>query len=347
MRLFIPPAIIAAVCLLAIGACTLPPQGVVPLPPMERVSAGELTTPPTAYCLNVNDEIELRFPERPDLNQTQRLPPDGRLAVPYLGTIKAEGNTVDQIQATLKAAYQEKGVGKGLGVSQAAWEYRIEVGDELEIRFPYSAALNQTGRVRPDGKIALMLIGTLKVDGLTMEELDAQLHRLYGQQLRRPELTVNVRGTGLAKIVAGGREIRPGLERLEPVVILREHAPLKFYVGGEVARPGLFSYRARLTVFEAIIEAGGHKPTGELGSVLVLRKQAQASPLLIRRDLRYGLDGFGVNDIWLEPFDIVLIPKTRVASVAEVFDQYLNQLLPFLRNSSLGFSYYLNDSLIK
>ena len=343
MRLFSPPAFISIIFLLVMGACALPPQGVVSLPPMERVGGAEFSAPPAAYLFNINDEIELRFPERPDLNQTQRLPPDGRLAVPYIGTIKAEGKTVDQLQATLKAAFQEKGVGLGLGASQAVLEYRVEVGDELEIRFPYSAGLNQTVRVPPDGKIALMLIGTHKVDGLTMAELDAKLRRLYGQQLKRPELTVNVRNAGLAKIVVGGRELRPGLERLEPVVILREHAPLKFYVGGEVIRPGLFPYRARLSLFEAIIEAGGHRPTGELGSVMVLRKQPEERPLLIRRDLRYGLDGFGVNDIWLEPFDIVIIPKTRIATAAETFDQYLNQLLPFLRNSSLGFSYSLND----
>lgn len=337
------PAVWAMIGTALIASCAQAPQPAAPFSSLPYGAAG-VAIPPAEYRLNVNDEVELRFPEHPELNQSQRLPPDGRLTVPYLGTVRGEGRTVDEVRDGIKLGYRELSREQKRAGKEDAWEYRIRIEDELDIRFPFKGELNQTPRVRPDGKISLMLVGSMAVEGLTTEELSVRLRQAYGQHLKRPELTLNVRSASPMKGGMPGREVRLGLDQLEPVVILRDHAPLKLYVGGEVVRPGVVPYRGRITLLEALIEAGGHRPTAELASVMILRKQADGPPLLLHRDLRYDMNSVGAEDVWLEPFDIVIVPKTRIATVVEVVDQYLIQLLPFLRNSSLGFTYYLNET---
>ncbi len=50
-------------------------------------------------------------------------------------------------------------------------EYRIQVGDQLDVKFYYNPELNEQVIVRPDGRISLQLIHEVSAAGLTPDEL--------------------------------------------------------------------------------------------------------------------------------------------------------------------------------
>jgi hypothetical protein len=83
-------------------------------------------------------------------------------------------------------------------------DYRIQVGDQIDIKFFYNPELNEQITVRPDGRIGLQLIGELVTAGMTAGELKNVLVNKYAQQLRDPEVAVIVRSFGVPVEQSGG-----------------------------------------------------------------------------------------------------------------------------------------------
>jgi len=54
----------------------------------------------------------------------------------------------------------------------ARTDYRLQIGDRLDIKFPYQGRFNQDLPVRPDGKITLEATGEIVVEGMTPHELE-------------------------------------------------------------------------------------------------------------------------------------------------------------------------------
>ena len=75
-------------------------------------------------------------------------------------------------------------------------EFKIQVGDELDIKFFYNAGLNEQVIVRPDGRISLQLVQEIVAAGLTPAELTNVLVEKYSGELQRPVITVIVRAFG-------------------------------------------------------------------------------------------------------------------------------------------------------
>ncbi len=75
---------------------------------------------------------------------------------------------------------------------QKPLEYRMQPGDEMDIKFFFNPELNQTVFVRPDGKISLPVVDDVQAAGLTPSELDALVTQIYARELRKPMVTVIV-----------------------------------------------------------------------------------------------------------------------------------------------------------
>ena len=76
-------------------------------------------------------------------------------------------------------------------------DYQIQVGDQLDIKFFFNPELNESVLVRPDGRIALQLIGELTVVGNTVEEIRMILVKNYSGQLKNPEVAVLLRSSNV------------------------------------------------------------------------------------------------------------------------------------------------------
>jgi polysaccharide export outer membrane protein len=71
-------------------------------------------------------------------------------------------------------------------------EFKIAVDNVLTIRFVDHPELNETQYVRPDGKISLAYLGSIRVVGKTVDELTSDLKEKYKDHLNDVELYVIV-----------------------------------------------------------------------------------------------------------------------------------------------------------
>ena len=194
--------------------------------------------------------------------------------------------------------------------------YRIQVGDDLEIRFFYNSELNDKVTVRPDGYISLQLIGEVMVLDMTPGELTSLLQQRYEQMIQRTAITVTVRG----------------------------FAAERFYVDGEVNKPGLFTLTGQVTVMQAIALAGGYKDTARLNELILIRRGPSNEPLAIQINLKDIINSTNMGqDVLLHPFDILFLPKSPIANVDKWVEQYIRNVLPGTPSISGGY-YYTNTT---
>lgn len=347
-----PFTLAAALAAGVLAACTTPPpQGVERSTPVRALNAEGAASapavappPPAPYRLAVGDEVELSVPGRPELTRTVRIAPDGRVAMPPLRSVPALGLSIDELEAAL--ARQSAALAGGAPDAAERPRFVLSPGDEVEVRFIDNADMNQVVRVLPDGRVSLILVKTVSAAGRTPEELEAELTRRYGVYLKHAALSVSVRSYDpvRARVRVGDAIVPAAWIGVQPVVALKSFATPQVFVAGEVARPGVLPLRPGMTILQALIEAGGYKPSGELRSVIVLRKGGNGEALMIRRDLQADITGPQTNDIELQASDIVVLPKTAIASLVEVVDQYVYQLIAPLKNSSFSFYYNLRSN---
>jgi protein involved in polysaccharide export with SLBB domain len=193
-------------------------------------------------------------------------------------------------------------------------DYVLQRGDELEVRVFNMPELTTTVRVRPDGRISLLLLGDLQASGLTATQLADNIGKGYAQEFRNPRVAV----------------------------IVRNFPNLSVYVGGEVGKPGVLPLHGDLTVTAALIQAGGVRNTGKLKQVVLLRKSASGTPELMSLNIADVLKKKAA-DIALQPFDVVFVPTTTVARMDQFMDQYVRQLLPI--SVGAGFSYLFGSTI--
>lgn len=181
-------------------------------------------------------------------------------------------------------------------------EYVIVPGDQLEIKFFHNPELNELGTVRPDGKISLLLVDEVKVAGLTPEQLDDHLTELYNKDLKSPEITVFVRSFTAQRI----------------------------FVAGEVRSGGMVPLEAGMSAIQAVFSVGGFLESADPSSAFVIRRGAGNVPEPILINMKDALDGDGrVQDVLLQPYDIVFVPKSGIARANKFMTQYVKDLFLF------------------
>lgn len=200
--------------------------------------------------------------------------------------------------------------GMSAGPVQTSEPYRIQAGDELEIRFFHTPDQNVTLRVRPDGYISLPLVYELLVAGRTVEDVRLELTELVSAELAAPEVAV----------------------------ILRSFSTYPVHVGGEVANPGVLELDGPRTVLQAVFEAGGLLPTASPSNAFVVRREPDGSYLIASADLHAVLRGKDASgNFLLRPYDVVFVPTTPIADVNKFIDQYIRKNVP------ISFTYRVND----
>lgn len=205
-------------------------------------------------------------------------------------------------------------LGTALGAAAQAPSYRVGVGDELNFRFVHTPELNTAAVVRGDGTVSLPLLGEIRVVGYTLNELGEQIQAALSQRVRRPQVVINVQGSVPSQ---------------------------RIFVGGEVARPGVQNLAGPLTALQAVMAAEGLRDTAQPSDVTVLRQGPSGERILMKLDLAAVMAGReGASDIVLAPYDVVLVPKSGIASAGLWMDQWVRRILPF----SLGFSYTINEN---
>ncbi|GJL63936.1 MAG: hypothetical protein NPIRA04_25900 [Nitrospirales bacterium] len=84
-------------------------------------------------------------------------------------------------------------------------DYQVQVGDQLDFKFFFNPELNESVEVRPDGRIALQLVGEISIVGYTVAQIREVLIEKYAGQLKNPEVAVLLRSS---HVLAGEASVR-------------------------------------------------------------------------------------------------------------------------------------------
>ena len=180
--------------------------------------------------------------------------------------------------------------------TQSQEEYRISIGDVLEVFVWQQPDLSRDVIVRPDGRISFPLVGDLPAVNTTLTELDALLTEKLKDYVKYPDVSLAIKRFGGTKTI----------------------------VLGEVGRPGIYVPTGDGRALDVIAMAGGFSSKADQNDVLLIRG-GLASPQLARLDLRSAITrGVLEENVALQPNDILYVAvqgRTPWGSVKEVLDQ--------------------------
>lgn len=163
-------------------------------------------------------------------------------------------------------------------------DYRITNADLIRITVLGEEDMAREVRVSANGTITYPLIGSVKVGGLSTSEAESAISTKLNDYLRGAQVTV----------------------------FIKEYGNKKVFVFGHVNKPGAVEIptEAKLTVLEAISQAGGFTPLAAPDRTRVVRMLNGVSQSFTVEVSAITKKGEKDKDITLEPNDIVFIPES-------------------------------------
>src|SRR5580658_80705 len=130
--------------------------------------------------------------------------------------------------------------------------------------------------VRPDGKVSVPLVGEIQAAGLTPEKLSLSIAESLQKVMVHPEVTV-------------------GVEKVNSK---------KYYIQGEVNRPGSYPLVIDTTILEALVNAGGFRDFANTKKIVILRGNER-----IKFNYNQVTHGKKMDqNIMLKPGDQIIVP---------------------------------------
>ena len=157
---------------------------------------------------------------------------------------------------------------------------RLSPGDVIKLTFAEESDLDQTQRIRRDGKISLPFLGEVTAAGRRVIDLQRDLVRRYQDYLDNPDLLVTLEG-GLGTVIISGFANKPG--------------PITF------DRP--------TTVYQAIMGAGGVSDYGSLSNIHLTRtiNGVQRTETI---NLKSSIRGHPVYPEYVQDGDVIYISRS-------------------------------------
>jgi polysaccharide biosynthesis/export protein len=171
--------------------------------------------------------------------------------------------------------------------------YTLHAGDTLDLALRFTPEYNQSLTVQPDGYINVNLIGDVKVSGLTVEQAHDELVAKLSIPLNKPELNL----------------------------VLKDFQHPYVVVGGDVQLPGKIELRQDMTAMQAVLLAGGFKPTARDTRIVVFRHIDSGTGEVKILNLHKIQDAKDLErDMTLQQGDMILVPQNRLATFSRYMD---------------------------
>jgi len=173
--------------------------------------------------------------------------------------------------------------------TESAGNYLLAPGDLIDINVLEDPTLNRQALIRPDGNISMPLAGTIAAAGRTPEAVQGLIRRRLAKDfVEPPNVTVALVALGIE-----GEE--------EPA----------FYVLGEVAQPGRFTFdeETPVTVLQALALAGGLDVFAARKRVQIRRYADNVETLqLFDYDAVESGEGL-LPPLFIEDGDVIVVPE--------------------------------------
>lgn len=251
------------------------------------------------YVLSVADVLKVEFAYHPDMNRELTIRPDGNITMPKKGAVKALGLTPNQLQDKIKEIYSKEFIDPVVTVTMILYNRTI---DRLK-RAITTADRGQSKltAIRPDGYASFPVITDVLAGGKTLPELKKTVQEKYREQI----------------------------DNLTVTMILKVMKANLAYIHGEVNNPNSYLMDGNLTVSQLIARAGGFKDTAERKSILIISRDKKRRPWGRLVNIEKVIEKGDVSqDIVLNQYDVVYVPKSQIARRNLWVEQYINGLIP-------------------
>ncbi len=269
-----------------------------------------------SYQLNVGDRIKVELLNQTEVARELVIQPDGTITLPLLGQVRATRRDVRQLRSELEERFSKYYKKPQVTVTPLKVNTKLnDIINTVDSRFG-NGGQGVLVRLRPDGSISLPALGSVRAQGLSIDELKTELDRRYSMEVEGLEVT--------------------------PILVTR--APRSVYVMGEVEKPGRYVLEGPTTAIQAIALAGRVTVGGNFRQVVILRRgvdwRLQGTmvdlwdPIITGRPCPNG-------DVWLADSDVVIVPKQKILVWDEwidlIFTRGIYGVLP-MQSLSLNFS---------
>ncbi|MGI9273419.1 MAG: polysaccharide biosynthesis/export family protein [Endozoicomonas sp.] len=242
----------------------------------------------TDYPITLYHALDIKFVNVPSLNQNQEILPDGTVSLPYLGSYSVVGKTTSELSEELKEAYKDYLRNPEVYITIRNFNTRVE-----QLRIDLRTAgrgLSKLIKVRPDGYATFPLLGEYYVASRTIQDVFEEIDTDYIDYM--PGLKVDL--------------------------FMHEQSGTNIYVLGELKNPGAYEVNRPISVPQAVARAGGYTREAETTAVIVFRRDGQkvhAHRFDMRDMSTYGAQAL---NFYLQPEDVLLIPRNKVSSAAQL-----------------------------
>lgn len=185
--------------------------------------------------------------------------------------------------------------------------YKIGLGDELEIKFFFTPELNDRVTVQPDGNISIMFAEDIKAAGKTTKQLSKEIKQRLAPHVKQLDLSVSLRSFGSQKV----------------------------YVGGEVERAGAYPITGDQTVLQVLGEAGWVAPTGRKHEVVLIRRNAEGVEEVFPLNINEVISGEDMSENPLVAAgDTIIVPPYDAVEGNRWVERNVTRMLPFNMGAS-------------
>ena len=157
---------------------------------------------------------------------------------------------------------------------------RLSPGDVIKLSFAEESDLDQTQKIRRDGKISLPFLGEVTAAGKRVIDLQRELVRRYEDDLENPEVLVTL-----------------------------ENGPATVIISGFATYPGKITFERPTTVYQAIMQSGGVSDYGSLSNIHLTRiiNGVQRTETI---NLRPSIRGQPIYPEYVQDGDVIYISRS-------------------------------------
>jgi polysaccharide export outer membrane protein len=210
------------------------------------------------YRLGPGDAVRILVFQHPDLTLEARIPESGQLAYPLVGSVRAAGQSPNELAQSLAHSLRE---GRFLADPQVS----------VLITSHRSQQVSVLGQVVRPGRYPI------EVGGLRLSEVLALAGGISATGadavvlVRQDGASRSRRAIDLARLVAPAEASDDPVLRPDDLVFV-DRAP-QYYIYGQVQRPGMYGVDRGLTVAQALAKGGGLTLRGTDRGIRLQRRQ--------------------------------------------------------------------------
>lgn len=235
----------------------------------------------------------------------------GLVNIPFIGSIKAEGLTIPQLEALITEP-----LAQNYFVNP---EVRIQVKEYHSLQYYISGAVKKPGLYETSSEATLMSL-IAKAGGVLPERgIIAYILREATEQLaegadiqnllsRKEPIKVDLKSLLDQGDMSQNLMLRSGDVVYIPLQKVLDLSQSKIYIEGQVKKPGIYEYQPGLTALNASIMAGGFAKFAAPNRTRIIRKE-NGKTVVIKINLDAVKKG-KIADVELQPGDLIHVPET-------------------------------------